>query len=185
MNESGLTRGMRCRLLLPTCLKAALGAAGLVALGASAQEESTTALSCRDFRPTPEALERFPDLQGACESVVEREGELYGKFRAVVRRASSGEVTLYLPVTDHTFVVHPQPGARVLLEGRKVRPGDLRRGQEIQIYLAANAFARPDIEEVALVSETDAVIAHPAAAPQLMEHDVAAARSLPTWRVRR
>ena len=34
----------------------------------SAQE--MTALSCADFRPTPEALERFSNLAGACEGVV-------------------------------------------------------------------------------------------------------------------
>ena len=48
---------------------------GLLAAGnASAQE--MTALSCNDFRPTNEAIERFPDLVGACEGIVERDGEL-------------------------------------------------------------------------------------------------------------
>ena len=52
----------------------------------SAQELSE--LACEDFKPSPEAQARFPDLKGACEAIVERDGELYAKFTAIVRRAS-------------------------------------------------------------------------------------------------
>ena len=132
------------------------------------EEATPTALTCDDFVATQEALERFPDLVGACEAVVERNGELYGLFRAVVRRAGSRSVTLYLPVTDHTFRVEPEADARVLIGGRKVRPRDLQRGEEIRIYLAAQAFSTPDIEEVAFVTESELIIEHPVvAAPAL------------------
>ncbi len=124
------------------------------------QSNGASALTCDDFKPTPEALQRFPDLRGACEAVVERNGELYGQFRAVVRRASSSSITLYLPATDHTFRVRPQSGARVLLGGTKARPRDLTRGQEIRIYLSTTAFATSNIEEVALVTESDLIIEH-------------------------
>ncbi len=126
-----------------------------------AQEMTETALSCQDFNPTPEALQRFPDLVGACEAVVDRDGELYGRFSAVVRRASNSSVTLYLPVTDHTFKVDPRSDARVLIGSRKVRPRDLQRGQEIQIYLSARQFSQPDIQEVTLVTESEVIIDHP------------------------
>ena len=56
----------------------------LTTVTATAQEP--TALSCSDFRPTAEAIERFPNLVGACEAIVERDGELFGLFRADVRR---------------------------------------------------------------------------------------------------
>ena len=126
-----------------------------------AAETTETALSCNDFRPTPQALERFPDLEGACDAVVERNGELYGRFTAIVRRVTNRSTTLYLPATDHTFTVEPQPGARVIVEGKKVRPRDLTRGQEIRIYLAVNAFSTPDIQEIVLVTDTEVIISHP------------------------
>lgn len=126
-----------------------------------AQDMTETALSCQDFNPTQEALQRFPDLVGACEAVVDRNGELYGRFSAVVRRAGNRTVTLYLPATDHTFKVDTKSDARVLIGSRKVRPRDLVRGQEIQIYLSARQFSQPDIEEVALVTETEVIIDHP------------------------
>jgi len=142
----------------------------LLAAAAWSAESIPTALSCKDFRPTEEAIARFPDLAGACESVVERDGQLYGKFRAVVRASSSRRVTLYLPATDHTFSVEPQPDARVLIGGRKVRPRDLQRGDEISIYLAAQAFSTPDLEEVTLVTDSEL----------MLEHPVSAATTLPT-----
>ena len=131
-------------------------AAALFSVTASGQE--MTQLSCKDFIPTDEARERFPDLAGACEGIVERDGELFGLFRAEVRRVHGGRVTLHLPATDHTFTVKPDPSLRVLIDGRKVRPRDLRPKDEIRIYLSASEFAKPDVEEIAFVTESDFVV---------------------------
>ena len=90
----------------------------MLPLTTRAAETTETALSCNDFRPTPQALERFPDLEDACDAVVERNGELFAKFIAIVRRASNRSVTLYLPATDKTFTVNPRGDAKVLLGGR-------------------------------------------------------------------
>jgi hypothetical protein len=128
---------------------------------AAQSESEPSALTCADFKPTPEALERFPDLQGACEAVVERNGELYAKIVAVVRRVGNRSVTLYLPATDHTFTINPESTARVLLGGESARPRDLIRGQEIRIYLATSEFAKPDIEQVALVTEEALLVVQP------------------------
>ncbi len=127
-------------------------------IGANASAQEMTALSCNDFRPTNEAIERFPDLLGACEGIVDRDGELYAKFRAVVRRVFGNNVTLYLPATKKTFTAKPDSAARVLIEGTKTRVRDLQRGQEIRIYLAVNEFSKPDIQEVAFVTEEDIVV---------------------------
>ena len=126
--------------------------------GANASAQEMTALSCNDFRPTNEAIERFPDLTGACEGIVERNGELYALFKAVVRRVWGNSVTLYLPATKKTFTATPESSARVLIDGRKTRPRDLARGQEIRIYLAVSEFSKPDIQEVAFVTEEDVVV---------------------------
>jgi len=141
---------MRIRMLL-LVLTAILTSATV-----GAQE--MTALSCKDFRPTEQAIERFPNLVGACEGIVERDGELYGKFTAIVRRVRGTNVTLYLPATDHTFAINADPSQRVLIGGRKVRPRDLQRGQEIRIYLPVAEFAKPDIEDITLITEEDVLI---------------------------
>jgi hypothetical protein len=126
----------------------------------SAQEVSQ--LSCDDFNPTPAALKRFPDLKGACEAIVERNGELYAKFTAIVRKTTNRTVTLRLPATDHTFRITPESSARVLLAGQKTRIRDLLPGQEISIYLATSEFAKPDIQEVMIISDANMLVTFPA-----------------------
>ena len=142
-------------------LKAILLIAALFATGTAAAQEPT-ALSCNDFRPTPEAIERFPNLIGACEAIVERDGELFGLFRFQVRRVSGSRLTLYIPATDQTINVRPEVSQRVLVDGRKRRPRDLGAGDEIRIYLGVNQFATPDIQEVAFVTEEDVIVEVPA-----------------------
>lgn len=128
----------------------------LLSLPVTAQE--MTGLSCKDFLPTEEARQRFPDLAGACEGVVERDGELFGLFRAEVRRVRGNNVTLHLPATDHTFTVRPDPAAWVRAGDRKVRARELMPTQEIRIYLSASQFARPDVEQVAFITESDFLV---------------------------
>ena len=127
-------------------------------LSTNATGQGMTQLSCKDFIPTQEARDRFPDLAGACEGVVERDGELYGLFRAEVRRVRGSNITLHLPATDHTFTVRPDPATRVLVDGRKVRPRDLATRQEIRIYLSASEFAKPDVQEIAFMTESDFMV---------------------------
>ena len=138
----------------PAC--ALMLAAAFLSVNATGQE--MTQLSCKDFIPTQEARERFPDLAGACEGVVERDGELYGLFRAEIRRVRGNNITLHLPATNHTFTVKPDPATRVLIDGKKVRPRDLLPRQEIRIYLSASEFSRPDVQEIAFVSESDFMV---------------------------
>ena len=131
-------------------------AAALLSLNVSAQE--MTQLSCKDFVPTDEARQRFPDLAGACEGIVERDGELYGLFRAEIRRIYGNRITLHLPATDHTFTVRPDPSARVLVNGKKVHPRDLATRQEVRIYISAAEFAKPDVQDIAFLTESDFVV---------------------------
>jgi LPXTG-motif cell wall-anchored protein len=128
----------------------------LFSAAASAQQES--ALTCADFRPTPEALERYPNLAGACESIIERDGELYGLFRADVRRVRGNNVTLHLPVTGKTFVVRPDTAHRVIADGQKLRARNLSRGQEIRIYLPVSEFAELNVDEIAFITEEDFIV---------------------------
>jgi hypothetical protein len=44
------------------------------------------------------------------------------------------------------------------VDGRKVRPRDLATRQEIRIYLSASEFSKPDVEEIAFVTESDFLV---------------------------
>ena len=141
---------------MKTPFSVAILAAAFLSANASGQE--MTQLSCKDFIPTQEARERFPDLAGACQGVVERDGELYGLFRAEVRRVRGNNITLHLPATDHTFTVRPDPATWVMAGDKKVRSRDLMPTQEIRIYLSASEFSKPDVEEIAFITESDFLV---------------------------
>jgi hypothetical protein len=123
-----------------------------------AHGEGLTELSCDDFKPTPEALERYKNLEGACEAIIERDGELYAKFTAIVRRVRGSSVTLHLPATDHTFVVRPESGKRITSGNRKFRPRELENRQELSIYLSVESLARPNITDVAFMTEEQGIV---------------------------
>jgi hypothetical protein len=128
------------------------------AMSVQAQDAGMMEKSCDDFELKPEAVERFAELRGSCEAIVERNGRLFAKTRAVVRRTGVRNVTLYLPATDHTFTVRPDSGIRALIDGEKHRLTDLNRGQEIRIYISVDEFAEPVIDEVAFVTEDDDIV---------------------------
>ena len=136
----------------------------LLLIAAPANGQEMTELSCSDFRPTADALRRFPELQGACLGVVEMNGELYAEFEAVVRRATNQRVVLYIPAVDRTMEVEPKPDARVKIEGqaRKVRPRELKRGQSLTIHMSISELAEPVIDEIALISESNLILEHDA-----------------------
>lgn len=134
----------------------------MATLGAgSAFAQTPSDLTCDDFRPTAETLAKYPMLKGACEDVVEIDGELYARFKAVVRRAAGRSVTLYLPATDRTFRVEPEPGAQVvLIGGGKIRPRELVRGQEISIHLSTRKLAEVNVDEIAFTTVDDLMLTH-------------------------
>ncbi|MCZ6887693.1 MAG: hypothetical protein O7H39_04280 [Gammaproteobacteria bacterium] len=134
----------------------------------AAQQVQESALTCADFRPTDAALERYPELVGACEGIVERNGELFGKFKAVIRRPGNRDIRIYIPAVDRVMTVTPKRDARVQVGNRSIRPRDLDRGQEFSMYLAVAQFAEPDIDEIAFVTEENLIIEHTVtAAPML------------------
>jgi hypothetical protein len=120
---------------------------------------------------TAEARERYKDLRGSCLGVVDRDGALYLHTKMVVRRVSGSRVTIYVPANDTTIEVTPDSSARVILGGQKVRPRDLVRGQELNLYVSVDAITEPVIEEVLMPTEEE---------EELVPAPAAAAVALPT-----
>ena len=141
-------------------------AAAVLSMNALAVEYT---MSCDDVitklnvEATGEAKARFADMEGSCLGVVERDGNLYMHTKMVIRRVRGNNITIYLPATDRTFTVRPDPASRVLIAGRKVRPRDLSRGQELNFYISVDEFTQPVIDEVAFETETDEFVVSAAA----------------------
>ena len=141
-------------------------AATMLSMNALAVEYT---MNCEDvvtklnLEATGEAKARFADMEGSCLGVVERDGNLYMHTKMVIRRVRGNNITIYLPATDQTFTVRPDPASRVVIAGRKVRPRDLARGQELNFYVSVDEFTQPVIDEVAFETETDEIVVSPAA----------------------
>jgi hypothetical protein len=132
-----------------------VAAALMISTGAVAAEMTCDEIIAQMNREaTPEALERFKDLRGSCEGVVEKDGELFMTTRMVVRRVTPSAVTLFLPATDETIRVETDSSTRVMSNGRMRRTRDLSRGDELNIYVSVEEFTQPIIDEVALPQET-------------------------------
>ena len=125
-------------------------------------------MSCEDVitqlnrEVTDEGRARFADLAGSCLGVVDRDGALYMHTKMVVRRVRGNSVTLYIPANDSTVTVSPDSDARVEIGGRKMRPRDLSRGQELNLYVSVDKFTQPVIDEILLHTEDEEMVSAPA-----------------------
>ena len=104
------------------------------------------------YEATAEAIERFANLKGACEGVYEVDGNLYVRASATIRKVVGSKVQLYVPATDHTFMVTAQSDGRVWVGSRKMRVRDMNAGDEIGIYLSVDKFAEEKLDEIAFVT---------------------------------
>jgi hypothetical protein len=171
------------RLLATTILLAS----ALVATGALAADPTLSDVTCAQLREnytlTAEAQTRFSQLEGACEGVYEVNGARYVLVKAVYRGKKDGQTVLYLPATDRTIQMTPRPEARVLVDGRKVKPSALSRGDEVQIYLSVDKFtAAREMEEITFAAEDVAapVVTESVAAAPVVDEPVQVAAALPT-----
>ena len=146
-----------------------------IALTAAAALMSFNAIAADDYAMTCEEVlsdlnlqvtaagqEKYADLQGSCLGVVDRDGDLYMHTKMIVRKVRGGKVTLYVPANDSTTVVTPGADSRVLIAGQKVRPRDLTRGQELNLYVAVDKITESVFDEVLMESTTDDLVAAPA-----------------------
>jgi hypothetical protein len=135
----------------------------------NAMAEIDYVMSCEDVatqlnrEATAAGKERFANLTGSCLGVVNRDGALYMHTKMIVRRVRGNKVTLYIPANDATVEVSPDSDARVLIAGRKVRPRDLTRGQELNLYVSVDKFTQT-IDEIVMPSSSDELVSAPAEA---------------------
>ncbi len=113
-------------------------ASAFVALIVASSAALAQAPTCDDIEYKPSTLERFPSVAQSCNSVVDRNGKLYVRLVAEVIRAKSDSVSIYLVGPDGSKFrqeFEPPPGFRAMIGGRPTPLRDLRRGEEIHLYL--------------------------------------------------
>jgi hypothetical protein len=113
--------------------------------------------NCLDVQFSDELYERFPNINEACLQIIDQEGEQYVKLKGKVLRANSRILSLRWQRRDGSYISEiyrskPLPSEfRIQIDGNPVRPRQLERGQELNVYVKlggdmASIIAAPEVE---------------------------------------
>ena len=117
----------------------------LAALPLLAFSSYAAAITCDDITLSDEITSKFPDAQGACLDVVERDGQNFVKMKVrLTRNPISNRISFRILDADGSpGPKHAGRGAadgRANIGGREYRASDLTRGQELSLYLPSNRW---------------------------------------------
>ena len=125
--------------LLVGCILSSLCVAAVAQTPTKRQiDRSFTATSnnCSDVRWSEEMLSQYPDIEAACQAVLERDGKKYIKFDATVRRAHDRGRELDIDVRNGGRVhLRPEGDTNIVINGRSMRIADLQQGDRLTFYV--------------------------------------------------
>ncbi len=105
----------------------------------------TDAVTCADLNWSAEVLANNPDIGESCQSVFEKNGELYAKSTVEVVRVRGNRMTFRPLHTDGTMgdsrSMQLDSSWRAEIGGRSYRASDLMRGQQLNVYIPQDRFA--------------------------------------------
>jgi hypothetical protein len=128
-------------LALPVTIGTALAGESLMA--------SDTKIACTEVKYSSEFLSKYPEAPAACLEAVEKEGKRYAKFNARVFLNSADRTTVELlnvrgdPLT--TFSFKPAPDAGVVIDGKKTKFTDLKKGEKISFWVSADRLEASEL----------------------------------------
>lgn len=125
----------------------AVGMALSVSAGSLMAQDKTVSstVTCADLNWSAEVLANNPDIAESCQSVFEKDGELYAKATVEVVRVRGNRMTFRPLHTDGTMgdsrSIQVPSSWRAEIGGRSYRASDLMRGQQLNVYLPQDRFA--------------------------------------------
>lgn len=147
-------------------LVVAVGMALSVSAGSLMAQDRTVSstVTCADLNWSAEVLAMNPDIGESCQSVFEKNGELYAKATVEVVRVRGNRMTFRPLHTDGTMgdsrSIQLPSSWRAEIGGRSYRASDLMRGQQLNVYLPQDRFALavhdedgPDTADMIVIEE--------------------------------
>jgi hypothetical protein len=139
---------------------------------------STVSESCDGIRWSDRAMQTYPTIADACQSVEVREGKHFVKFTGKVKRNVDRGKQLVVNFKDGgDMTLTPPPETAVYIDGRRTPVASLRSGDELTFYISEDRLA-------AQFPETDATTTRYAVAPivrtQAVEEEPERVASLPS-----
>lgn len=125
------------------CMAGVLLLASGAALSQTTMDRSFKAVSkdCAGVQWTQEALQQYPNLSRACQSVEVRDGKTYVKFQGTVARNVDRGKQIDVRVKDgDTVTLSPPEGTSVYINDRKTPVSQLSRGDELNFYIPEDRF---------------------------------------------
>ena len=120
-----------------------LSCASFAASAQTSVDRSFTAVqkNCEGIQWSEEAKARYPGIADACQSVEERNGKTYVKFKGeVVNSLRNGEMTVNFEGAGK-MVLTPPPDMQINIDGRQTPVARLNRGDELTMYVSEDRLA--------------------------------------------
>lgn len=110
---------------------------------------------CADVRWSQRALDAFPSIADACQSVEQRNGITYVKFEGTVEAVKNGgkQVRVDLEDTDE-LTFRPTPRTKLYIDGQRTDFADLEDGTKLNFYIPEDrleAQIQPNPQRVAFL----------------------------------
>jgi hypothetical protein len=139
---------------------------------------------CADVRWSQRALDAFPSIADACQSVEQRNGITYVKFEGTVEAVKNGgkRISVDLQGADE-LTFHPTPRTTLYIDGERTEFADLEDGAKLNFYVPEDrleAQLQPDPQRVAFVIFPIVIPGESAVSQQAMAELPATAGLLPT-----
>ena len=120
-----------------------IGALLCLLLGQQAMAQDT--LTCDDIEWSATITDQYPEIDKACNAVMEKNGELYARVSIEVLRVRNNVLTFRVLNRDGTsggsFTQNVGSNWRANVGDREIRARDLMRGQRLNIYLPPDRWA--------------------------------------------
>ena len=143
---------MKTRAMIIAAAFALAAAAGVNAQSSSVDKAfSAAGTDCLSVNWSAETLAKYPNIDSACQEVMQKDGKTYVKFDGEVKKVSKGgtEVVMKMKGGKQDLVLNPVEGRSVYVNGKKVPVKSLRPGDTLTFYVPEDRF-------IAAVMETPA-----------------------------
>ncbi len=111
--------------------------------------ESDKKIACTEVKYSSEFLAKYPDAPAACMEAVEKDGKRYAKFNARVYLNSADRTTVELLNVKgdrlSTFSFKPAPDAGVMIDGKKTKFTELKKGENISFWVSGDRLTAHEL----------------------------------------
>jgi hypothetical protein len=108
-----------------------------------------TKIDCAEMKYSAEFLAKWPNSPAACREAREHDGKRYAQFKARVYLNSADRTTVELlnVMGDRlsTFSFKPAPEAGVMIDGKKVKFTELKKGEEISFWVSEDRLTAHEL----------------------------------------